>query len=434
VNPDEALFEFERLRHSSFDESFLPPEGIYGSWSVPKEFDEARRRPTVVDVDAFDPAGFDVVAETCFLELPYDLQFPSQTGFVGFCSETSPVSHWSDAARGRLISQDSLPPRVAAEWVLRFRRALVHTTPPNLAADFAYSEWIRPCFDESAWAQRNATLRDFEVTGLPTIRTVVASTQFYSPEEWPRNGFGVHEHLSAHVDTALTRVNKVVTSISVASSSKPLREVSRGELPAVCPFLIDAVNSDGWGITACDVIPIHENVDLPAPEPLSSEVVAAVSELFHREQRDGHPYFQFFRTLNQAIHYQTNHRWWEAIVTCGTAVEVFVSALLNDAGAQSTSGSHPPKFAERLRDELPMIVDPPFRDEISRVSNSWLSGGYKTRNRCVHEGFDPDDTQAHEVLSDAFEFFQGVRNALISCARTHELGLRIEMEFNPQGN
>jgi hypothetical protein len=393
----------------------------------------------MAELTAFEiPAHAELVTVTHLLELPKDLGLARESVFVIVEPRNDGLfESWPDEARAQFIGLAELPrPNVSPVLKLVFRRAYVPERAPLVAAHTAFENWVVDLAPNSE-TESFRELRDgFVSNGSFGWVTVVAATRFVRASSFPSDLEGRTTILGRELDASLATLNDFIVALSLTRRDPSIVPVARGDLPFVCPVLLETAPSpDGLRHGTSVAYPIHEHARIhygdDRDEMDEAEVLAG--ELSRSRYHQGQPYFLFYELMQQAIGQATEARYRAAALSTGTAVEVLFGTSIRLA-AEARGLQH---------DEIGRLLSLPLRnlivDHLSRFADCvvdltdpqnpfgrWWSGGYAIRNRVAHEGYSPTRSDVHEALDGASNVVRTLRAALLANDDTEAVGQSLQ--------
>jgi hypothetical protein len=357
------------------------------------------------------PEYAEVLVLTFILELPQDLRHPQDKAF-GLTEERDDVFvDWPDEAKTIVTRVPITTPGRSPVCRLVFRNAEVKMPLPLQAADFAFGEWTRPFFNDEAWEERNRILEEAVSSGMDVRRTVVAATRFTHPDLWGQTPDERLALLGHEFQESLDFLNDYIITLSMVRGDPSLTPVARGDLAASCPVIVDAVPmQEGLRRGTTFIYPIHEQLPdfVYEVEDIDEAAGEQLEELFGLRRYDGFPMLLYYEFLHSAEASRRLHRYVPAISSLGTAIEVLFSAVIRmiGSGAEHDDAAVEAALRAPLRNQvehhLPQYVnvDVDVQDANNPFGRWWL-GGYKLRNRVLHEGHRPTEPEVDSAFDDA---------------------------------
>jgi len=185
------------------------------------------------------PSYVEVLAVSHILELPQDIQVPSDTA-VALTEERKDVFQgWSDDVKTAFTNIPIETPGQSPLHRLVVRNAIVRTAIPLQAADHAFAEWEQPLMSSEAWEQRQRAFRAAVATGWEVRKSVVAASTFIAPDRWRSSEADRVALMLEQLDASLDFVNDYIVSLSLLRGDPLLGPVARGDLPPLCPVIIE---------------------------------------------------------------------------------------------------------------------------------------------------------------------------------------------------
>jgi hypothetical protein len=386
-----------------------------------------------------DPADFavgpesEVLVVTHVLELPRDLVLPDKTAYAIFEPRDDLFLDWPDDAKAALIGMEQ-PPDPGTGPVQRFvfRRRSARTRPPLMLADEAFGEWVEPLIGKELSRERTGLRRSVAKRGFPEIVTIAAATRFVSTEEWPSGRSARAALLGGELDASLRALNQFLISLSLARNDASIRPLARGDLPFLCPVILETVSlQSGSRHGTSFAYQIHERTpDIPVVEEVQLDDTTLLAfQIARSAYHNAEPFFLFYELMQQAIGYFDEGRHAAAAIATGSAVEALFSATIR-ASSEAT------REDQIVRER---VLDSPLRNQVEhhlgRYTNClvdlgdannpfgrWWQGGYQLRNRVLHNGYRPPRHESRAALDDAGVVVTAVRTGLLSRPATKEIG------------
>lgn len=388
------------------------------------------------------PSGAEVVVITHILELPRYLPVKDSQAMVLYEEREDVFVDWPDEVKAHLALAPA-PPQSGRSPALRlvFRQILTRTRLPLEAADRAFADWVRPLVPQPEWRSRQRQLKKASRRGFWEPTTVVAATRFVAASTWPPREVDQMNLLLGELLASLDLINALSLSVGLVTEEPRLLPIALGDLPALCPFIIEAAPMAAGrrsGVSA--IYPIHEDLPAIREMPLGDEPTQAAVEIARSGYYGEQPFFLFYELLQAARAAAVSRRHAAAIAAVGTAVEVLVSAVIRNvsfirgepamraqsilnAGLRNVVVDHFPRYANTAVD----LADPanPF--------GCWWLNGYETRNAVVHEGHRPNSAEVEEALTQAVDLVRAIRDGLIGDPATEPLGNLLTIIANEAG-
>jgi hypothetical protein len=379
--------------------------------------------PSDGDPAAWTPPDYaEVVVITHVLELPQDLRVPSGIAF-GLTEQREDVFvDWPDKAKVALTRVPIQTPGWSPVHRLVFRNAVVKTALPLQAADLAFKDYVQPLMPPEEWRERERSLKEAVARGWDVRKTVVAASTFVAPERWRGRSDELRDLLRRQLDESLDFLNDYIVSLSLLRGDPLLVPVSRGDLAAACPVVIEAAPmQEGKRSGTTFIYPIHEHVPLPVVEvePPEEEIRGDIAEFATYRRYQGFPLFLYYELLHSAEAARRLHRYAQAVATLGTTVEVFINAVIRmiaEARSEDTAQLERALRAplrNQIEHHLPRYAT--VTVDLTDVANpfgKWWQGGYQLRKDVIHEGRRPDAADADAAFDDASVLVRAVADGL----------------------
>jgi hypothetical protein len=374
------------------------------------------------------PDGVEMIVATHLLELRRDLGLPNEFSHVIIYPRDDLFLNWSPEAKGEFVGgltnlfEDK--PDSSPQTLLQFRRVYMHERPDTFAALAAFDDLLEP-FAPSEMLDPVKRLRDSDAPlGMFDWITVVAGTRYLSPSIWPRERPSEQSALlGEELDACIDILNDFLISLSLARNDTTIGPIARGDLPSVCPVILETLTPGETRSGVAYFYEIHQNHNFPRRPPSDfdeiddQEVLATLiaRSLFHGQE----PYFLFYELMQEAIRQFNEIRYTTSALHTGTAVEVLLSTTLREVGR---ARGIPEAEVDRLL-ELPLRnqVEQHFGrivgcavDLADRANpfGRWWRGGYQLRNDAVHQAVRATRDQAHDALDDANALVAAIRVSL----------------------
>jgi hypothetical protein len=425
---------------------------------------EARRSeaaPAELPPEEVDRA---VIVLTHFLEMPRDLLLQDGWTFSAWEDRADDVfGGWSDQAKEVLVGIP--PPQTGASPATRltFLRASASVAALNHAAAIDFRrELANPGGGRRPWwraaRRKRRDHRRYRIR-RPTDATVVAGTRYIVPPDWwnpaldpaqalreeivaaeldgiygdPAQAL-VEEIFATELDATLDTLNDFIIALAHIRQDPDLVPVARGDFPARCPVLIEAIAAvENRRLTLSGGILEYEihSLGLEAVGPIEHDDGSgrAAAELTLMQGEGQVPFFAYFELSNRALAAASAHRNTDAVATLGTAMEVLVSTAIRigaEAGGAdpaTIAGAVSAPFRNQLEHHLPRYAG--VRTDLTDRDNAvggWYLVGYDLRGRVVHEGYRP----TFDEVMDAVVSAVGLHDAIVD-------GLRVRPETEQFG-
>lgn len=406
----------------------------------------------------FDPPpSAEVLVVTHLLEMPRDLQIPENMtlGLFEPRDDAKVFEEWPDDVWAAVVGLESLrTPGTRPIQRVVFRSRLLRSRAPLLAADEAFSQWVRALLTNKEMRIRKRGTRRFR-SGVEQWVTIAAVTRYIPRELWPDDAENQEDTLSEELDGALATLNDFIVALSLVRNSPELAPVARGEFPRVCPVIVEALPvTDGRRVGATFIYQIHERrsaLGIRVGQPqFDDELLQHAVSLAEAAHFGGEPFFLFYELIQQAAAELMAHRAAPAAIAIGSAVEVVFSATIREAG----------RMIGEAEARTKSVLSLPLRNQVehhlmryagvtvdtmdsTNPFGHWWTGGYNLRNRVVHEGYRPSQAEAEAAYGDAAEVVGAIRDGLRSSSATRELGLALQWgrigeekdgEFSPKSD
>jgi hypothetical protein len=368
------------------------------------------------------PDYAEVIVVTHVLELPQDLRVQSGTAF-GLSEQRDDVFvDWPDEAKEALTHVPIKTPGRSPVDRLVFRNAIVKTAIPLQAADIAFKDYVQPLMPRAEWRARERGLRKALARGWNVRKTVVAASTYIAPQTWREAGEQLHELLLERLDESLDFLNDYIVTLSLLRGDPLLAQVARGDLPSVCPVVVEAAPmQEGKRSGTTFTYPIHDLVPLPTleVEPQEQEVAGDMAEFAGFRRYEGFPLLLYYELLHAAEAARRLHRYAQAVATLGTTVEVFLNSVIRMVA--EGRGQEPSQVEAALRaplrnqfeEHLPRYANVTVDlGDIANPFGRWWQGGYRLRNHVIHEGRRPTADEADAAFEDASKLVRAVGDGL----------------------
>lgn len=381
------------------------------------------------------PDFADIVIVTHILELPRDIGLPDDLRFALFEERDDAFLGWSDESKAALLGLSSIPtPGRSPTTRFVFRRRYMPERAQLLTAHAAFDGWLYPHMEkEHAAALREQFAVHMEHGSFGWI-TAVAATRFLPVSEWPEDPSDRAAVQGAELQVCLGQLNDFLLTLSIARQDLTIRPIAIGELPRMCPVILETApmvtgerNVVSFPYLIHEVNP-HKYGANRSVDELDDEERFAV-ELARSVYFGDEPWLLFYEQMQQAEAALFEGRHRVAAVDLGTAIEVLTSVALREAALKHGALPADVKrilkspLRNQLEDHLPKYVGCSVAlDDASNPFGKWWLGGYKLRNRVVHDGARPTRAEVHSALQDAGGFIGAVGDALAADPLTHDLG------------
>jgi hypothetical protein len=229
-------------------------------------------------------------------------------------------------------------------------------------------------------------------------------------------------------------VSAIIVSLGLTLNQPRLAPIDRGDLPWLCPVIVEGVPmSEGVRVGTTFIYQINDvGFGLHPGEEVKEELIQHAAELTKLAYFDAEPFFLFLELMHRCQAAGLTHRHAEAMTTLGTAIEVLLSTVIREAAAElnesaaQTEAALRAGYRQKLEHHLPrycsLVVD---LDDATNAAGGWWQGGYRLRNKIVHEGYRPTTEEAVAAWQGAGEFVTGIREGFRSRPETEDLALRL---------
>jgi len=176
--------------------------------------------------------------------------------------------------------------------------------------------------------------------------------------------------------------------------------------------------------------PIHSEVPLLFEE--RRDDAKSAFELARSIYRGEQPYALLLELIQRGLQAFYTHRLAQAIISFGTAIEVMVSVTVTEASALlgepsgKSEGILEAGLKNVFKDHLARYINAPVDlDDPNTPFGRWWNGGYKLRNRVVHNGHRPAEAETQDGIDGAMEVIMAVGDGLRSNPITEPLGMTL---------
>jgi hypothetical protein len=373
------------------------------------------------------PDYADVLIVTHLLELPRDLGLPNDTGLAVTEERDDCFQGWSDEGKAQLIGLPEIPtPNTSPVARFIFRRIWGPERAPLMAAYQAFDSWIAPNMPTEAIDELRAMHEQYLTNGSFGWITVVAASSFVPAQNWPTDESERASAQGAELDKCLSRLNVFLLALGLARNDPSVAPVARGDLPFVCPVILEtAPMPDGVRNAVSFPYQIHHinphkhrrDPDRTVDDLDDAERLAL--DVFRAAYFSDEPWFLFYELMQQALGGHDEHRDRAPVVALGSAVEVLFAATIRRAAllrgepeaAVAAILEYP--LRNQVEHHLPRFVN--CRVDLDDPDNPfgrWWQGGYKLRNRVVHDGYRPERNEIRAALDDAMALVEALGNSL----------------------
>jgi hypothetical protein len=397
------------------------------------------RRVSALDASEISPSftipdGAEVLVVTHILELPLDLGLPENRKVVISDARTDIFQSWSPEEIARLLE---LPrPLTAGTFPavrFNFRRRYLPERAELFAAFEAFSDWILPYAPKEARCTQELLRQGYRKGSWGWI-TAVGVTTFLPVSEWPTDRVEQARTAGIELDKAIAFLNEFLISLSLTRSEPVIHPIGRGDLPSLCPVILETVPMPS-GIRNATAYPYqihqidrHRHGERDTSDELSLAEQSAF-ELFFSSHLKGEPFFPFYELMQSAIGSYNEGRFRLSVTSVGTAFEVLILTVIREASplhgdsSIKTDGMLQCGLKNQLNDHVPRLasckVD--LADPVNAFGK-WNLDGYVTRNNVVHKGILPTREQAKSALEEVNEVASIIRSGLLSHTHTNNLG------------
>lgn len=270
-------------------------------------------------------------------------------------------------------------------------------------------DWARPLLRRRSARRRLWQRRLSGWLGLRESVTVVATTRFIRPADWPAARDEQERVLGVELDASLEFLNDFLVGLSLVRNEPRLLPIARGDLPIVCPVILELVAMPfGERVGASFGYPIHADVTYVGFGQRHNDAEFA-AEIARSNYHGREPYFLFYELMQRSLQAFNSARFAQAMLLIGTAIEVMIAVTIRES---SKLHGEPPTRAERiLIAGLKNVVD----THLARYANiavdlknsanpagRWFQGGYALRNQVAHEGHKPSERETRSAFDDAW--------------------------------
>jgi hypothetical protein len=379
------------------------------------------------------PDHAEVLVVTHLLELPRDLGLPQGISYAIVEPRDDIFQDWPDQAKAEFVGMPEMPSPGSSPIIrLTFCRTYVPERAPLVAANLAFDHWIAEfASDEELEVFRG--FRELYMTeGSLGWVTTVAATRFVPAQDWPAPETERAALLGRELDASLSTLNEFIVALSLARQEPRFTPVARGELPLMCPVILEtAPMPDGNRHGAFVNYQIHEvfwyeQRDL-RDKPDEKELLAV--QLARANFHGAEPYFPFYELMQQAIGQFNEGRYGASAISTGTAVEVLIATTIREAarsrGEDETQYGNVlnAPLRNQVEHHLPHYANCPVDlNDAENPLGAWWSGGYLTRNRVVHEAHRPTRDESRAALDGAAVVVAVLKAGLLADPETSEVG------------
>jgi hypothetical protein len=388
----------------------------------------------------YAPPGYaDGLVVTHVLELNQDLRVPS--GFrMMLAHEPTPEESVLPVELRRMLFEvpaedaDQLGEKLLSTR-LHFWRQPVKAQMPLQAADLAAAEWTRELMSEEQWRAREASLQQAVENLIFKPVSVVAVTRILRRDRWPESQAEQQGVLEDELDAGIDFLNEFLLSLALVTRDLRMRPIARGDLPALCPVIIEAFPmQEGRRVGVAFLREIHRQMPTQMYEAdLSQDVVTAAAELTTFQRQGVVPFFLFYELMHTALVASAEHRYSESVISSGTAAEVLINTVIREASlmlgedATRRDGILAAPFINRVTHHVPrytgIAVDLQARQT---PFGRWYQSAYLLRNEVVHGGTKPGAVTTQEACDAVSALAVALRDALRSRPDTELLGQQLE--------
>jgi hypothetical protein len=383
--------------------------------------DPDKRPPTFIIAE-----GAEVLLVTHILELPLDLGLPEGRMVLISEERTDVFQSWTPEA---IAIAFQLPRTLTAGTFpvvrLSFRRRYLPERAELFTALESFSDWFYPYAPTDARRTHEMLRKGFKRGSWGWISAVGATT-FLPVSAWPADPVEQARTTGVELDKAITILNEFLISLSLARSEPAIHPIGRGDLPRLCPVILETVPmpSGTRNATAYPYqihqIDRHRYGPRDARDELQPEEQFAF-DLFVSSHLEGQPFFLFYELMQSAIGSFNEGRFRMCLASTGSAFEVLVQIVIRetsplhgynqsridgilDAGLRNQLEIHIPRLTG-------CVVD---LDDTSNDFGAWWQDGYKNRNLVIHRGATPTREQARSALGQANGVAAALRAGLLN--------------------
>lgn len=347
-------------------------------------------------------------AETIFtlsfvFELPQCLRISETSIFVGEPGET--WNGWSHAAMAFSAGFSQLPEGSRPSHTIRLGQARVRGPVALDAATRIFKDWDKGVVPARYRLPRLLRLRLASLRGDRQIRSAAVVSHFLTINDLPENGdFLGHEFLFDQLNRSLDILNQYIVTLAGMTDEWQISAISRIDLQRYVPFKVTADPRNGplgeWP-NIVRIFDAHPYLREGLAEDRPPQEVAAVVAAVQAYRAGSNPFFAFVELYQSAEHHLGSGRYEQSVIAACTATEVFISTLFrfvskavaDDPNKLGRALKAP--FRSQLEHHLPKLLKVPMDIRKSdSVAGRWWTDCYLLRNKVVHEGHKPTDSEA----------------------------------------
>jgi hypothetical protein len=378
--------------------------------------------------------GAEVLLVTHILELPLDLGLPENRTILISEERTDVFQSWAPQDIATLFQLPrTLTPGTFPVVRLNFRRRYLPERAELFTAIESFSDWIFPYLPSDAQQSHERLRKGFKRGSWGWISAVGATT-FLPVSAWPVDPAEQSRTTGVELDKAIAILNEFLISLSLARGEPSIHPIGRGDLPRLCPVVLETVPmpSGTRNATARSYqihqIDRHRYGSRGALEELQPEEQFAFDLLLSSHLK-GQPFFLFYELMQSAIGSFNEGRFRMCVALTGSAFEVLVQTVIRetcplhgdnqaridgilDSGLKNQLEIHIPRLTGCVVD----LVDS------NNDFGAWWQGGYKTRNLVIHQGATPTRDEARSALDEAHGVAAALRASLLNQPVTNDVG------------
>ena len=375
------------------------------------------KEPCATAVTSNDPAAEVLCELTFLLTLPFDAGVPDRN-LVHLWSghAEASVAGWSNEALLGLTGADQVPSGATGPWLrYEFRRGVSRTRPAPDVGDRVFDDRVSQLLSARQRLRRRLGHLT-RVRGGQRVHSVVAATRYFGIGEADEvmsddgelgpDARAIQELARGSLDMVLRPLGRYLSYLAMSSGQPGRRVLSPADLPAGGVPMLLRFHHPGLPAGGHNAV-FYPHLELPALQPMDvrqDEIQTAQRAFF--EAMAGNDFASFYELMREAAALEAagQHAW--AVTSAATAVELLCRLALRHAASELGKQDRLPVYdkasfydvlARRLPEVFGLAVDggPPG------VLGRWHQGGYRTRNRFVHEGITPSPAETVDCLDDA---------------------------------
>jgi hypothetical protein len=382
---------------------------------------------------------------TFFLELRRALPVPTGLINVSYVPRDESWGGWTDADVADLLAKAEVrtdASGVAPHTAMLFRHIPETEPAPMSRVETAFADWGMKGLQPPSSPNRPGPEPPPGQATIEVMKTVIALTRFVPSSNHPIGRELTVWALHRIFFEGLTHLDALLGPLGWVADRWDVGALTLVEVPPEIPVLVSSTAPEAEGLPmVAFATEIHDGYPI-APDEFEDDdgFLREALELNDAANREEQPFLLVFRFLHAAEGERIAGDHTRALVDLNTAFELlvrltlyhgqFMTGVPEAIALRANKASLRTKLTKYLPELLRREID---IDDPGNPWGAWYQGGYKLRNRAVHEGEVLDFDSVERAFAQSTAVFVDLQESLEAIEPLASLGQAIGMDYDNSG-